>query len=235
MVAAGCASTQPPATRLVVHVDTLDPQKVQQFESARVRWVTRLRATHKSDRRGLYIKIGANTYYSVVAFARWRELEAIGDERTRTVSALPAESQEYDRLCDEALVFPHGSEIWREEPALSYLPTGRRLTDAVQVVIEDVRPTADYEAAWKPIAAALAQAKYPVERRTYFSSYGSGRTISFWLAPSAAVVKTAPTLQQALTGVVGETQARALLDAWRACVLSSQTLEVEPKPEMSLD
>jgi hypothetical protein len=235
VVAAGCASTQRPPTRLLVHVDTLDPQKVQQFETARVRWVTLLRTQHKSDRRGLYLKIGANTYYSVISFGRWRELETIGDQRAQTMASLPADGKEYDRLCDETLAFPHASEIWREEAALSYLPTARRLTDAVQVVIEDIRPTADYEAAWKPIAAALAQAKYPVERRTYFSSYGSGRMLSFWLAPSAVVARTAPTLQQALTGAVGEERARALLDAWRACVLSSQTLEVEPKPEMSSD
>ena len=132
-------------------------------------------------------------------------------------------------------MFPHASEIWREEPALSYLPTGRPLADALEVVIEDVKPTADYEAAWKPIAAALAQARYPVERRAYFSSYGSGRVLSFWLAPSAAVRKAAPTLAQALAGVVGEERARALLAAWHDCVLASQTLAVEPRPEMTSD
>ena len=235
MVAAGCASTQPSPTRLAVHVDTLDPQKIQQYETARVRWVTQLRTSHKSDRRGLYIKIGSNTYWSLVSFRGWRELDTIGAQRRKTTDQMGGAATEYGRLCDDSLVFPHTSEIWSEEVALSYVPTGRRLTDAVQVVIEDVKPTADYEAAWKPIAAALAQAKYPVERRTFFSSYGSGRMLSFWLAPSAAVVKTAPTLLQALSGVVGEAQARALLEAWRACVLSSQTLEVEPKPEMSSD
>jgi hypothetical protein len=218
-----------------VHLDTLDPQKVQQYETARVRWVTQLRVAHKSDQRGLYLKIGSNTYWSVVSFGAWGDLDAIGAKRRKTAHQMGAAATEYGRLCDDSLVFPHASEIWNEEPALSYLPTGRRLTDAVQVVIEDVKPTADYAAAWKPIAAALALARYPVERRTFFSSYGSGRTLSFWLAPSAAVVKTAPTLQQALTGVVGEAQAKALLEAWRACVLTSQTLEVEPKPEMSSD
>lgn len=200
-----------------------------------MRWVTLLRTTHRTDRRGLYLKIGGNTYYSVVSFARWRDLETIGDERAKTNAALAGDAKEYDRLSDESLVFPHTSEIWREEPALSYLPTGRRLTDAVQVVIEDVKPTADYEAAWKPIAAALAQAKFPVERRTFFAGYGSGRVLSFWLAPSAAVLKAAPTLQQALTAVVGEARAQELVAAWRACVLSSQTLDVEAKPEMSSD
>jgi hypothetical protein len=232
-VAAGCASTQPPPVRLLVHVDTIDPPRLQQFENARVRWVAELRDKHKSDRRGLYLKIGANTYYSMVTFGRWRELDEVGAARRKTTAQMGAAATEYDRLCDEALVFPHTSEIWSEEPALSYLPTGRRLTDAVELVIEEVKPTADYEAAWKPIAAALAQARYPVERRSYFSSYGTGRVLSFWLAPSAAVRKGAPTIEQALESVLGAERAQSLMVAWRACVSSSQTYEVEPKPEMT--
>ena len=90
-----------------------------------------------------------------------------------------------------------------------------------------------YEAAWKAIVAALAQARYPVERRTYFSTVGTGRMLSFWLAPSVAVMKAAPTLQQALTGVVGQEKADALLERWRESVQSAQTLDVEAKPEMS--
>ncbi len=219
--------------RLAVHVDTIDPPKLAQYEDARVRWVAALRERHKSDRRGLYLKIGSNTYYSLVTFGRWRELEEIGAQRRKTTAQMGAAAAEYDRLCDDTLVFPHTSEIWSEEPALSFAPTGRRLTDAVQLVIEDVKPTADYEAAWKPIAAALAQARYPVERRSYFSGYGSGRVLSFWLAPSAAVLAAAPTVAQALESVVGAERAAQLMAAWRACVLSSQTFEVEPKAEMT--
>jgi hypothetical protein len=219
---------------MLVHVDTLSPDKLQSFENARVRWVALLREKRRNDRRGLYVKIGTNTYYSIVSFARWRDLEAIGDERAATLKALPAAGKEYDDRSDEALVFPHTSEIWRELPELAYLPTGRRLTDAVQLVIEDVQPTADYEAAWKPIAAALAQAKYPVERRAYFASYGSGRMVSFWMAASPAVLRAAPTIEQALTSAVGEARAKELLAAWRACVLATQTFDVEPKPEMTV-
>jgi len=198
-----------------------------------VRWVAELRERHKTDRRGLYLKIGNNTYYSVVTFGRWRELDEVSRLRRKVNAQMGAATDEYTRLCDDSLVFPHTSEIWSEEAALSYLPTGRRLPDAVQVVIEDVKPTADYEAAWKPIAAALTQAKYPIERRSYFSGYGSGRVLSFWLAPSAAVSKAAPTIAQALESVVGVEQAQVLISAWRACVSSSQTFEVEPKPEMT--
>ncbi|HEX6837198.1 MAG TPA: hypothetical protein VF334_11530, partial [Polyangia bacterium] len=153
----------------------------------------------------------------------------------KVTKEMGAAADEYDRLCDETLVFPHTSEVWTEEPALSYLPTGKRLTDAVQVVIEEVKPTADYEAAWKPIAAALAQAQYPVERRAYFSAWGSGRVLSFWLAPSRAVREAAPTVPQVLERVVGAERAAALMAAWRACVISSQTFTVEPKPEMTSD
>jgi len=47
------------------------------------------------------------------------------------------------------------------------------------------------------------------------------------------VLRAAPTVAQALESVVGAERAGALMSAWRACVLSSQTLAVEPKPEMT--
>jgi hypothetical protein len=232
-LAAGCATAPPPLTRLYVHVDTLHPDKVEQFETARVSFVRLLRERRISDRRGLYLKIGSNTYYSMVPFGAFRDLDQLRVERTKAVAPLGRALEEYDRSCDESLVFPHTTELWTEEPALSYVPSGRKLEDAQQLVIEDVKPTADYDAAWKPIAAALAQAKYPVERRTYFSAYGSGRTLSFWLAASRAVLKAAPTIEQALVATVGEARAVELLRAWRECLLHQQTLDVEARPDMT--
>jgi hypothetical protein len=229
---AGCA-TAPSAAWLSVHVDTLDPDKIAQFEQARVRFVQLLRQRGTSDHRGLYLKIGDRTYWSVVSFGAFADLDKLRADRTRATQPLGAALTEYDRLCDETLVFPHASEIWTEEPALSYLPKGRRLSDALEVVIEDVKPTADYEAAWKPIAAALKQAQYPIERRTYFSAYGSGRVLSFWMAPSRAVLKAAPTIEQALVATVGEARAVELMRAWRDCVVQQQRLDVESKPEMT--
>jgi hypothetical protein len=200
-----------------------------------VRYVKKLRERGLTDRRGLYIKVGTNTYYSMVTFARWCDLEARHKVAVATAKKMGADETEYDKACDDSLVFPHASEIWSEEKDLSFVPTGMRLSDAVQLVIEDVKPTADYEAAWKPIAAALAQAKYPLERRTYFSQYGPGRVLSFWMAPSAAVAKAAPTVQQALTSAVGEARAAELVAGWRACVLATQTFAVEPRLDMSRD
>jgi hypothetical protein len=237
-LAAGCVMTQPSPARLSVHVDRLAPDKVQAFEAARLRFVGVLRQKGKSDRRGLFLKVGDSTYYSVITFGAWRDLDRLRHDRARAEKAVgKEEAAAYHRDSDAALVFPHASEIWVAQPEVSYVPTGRRLPDAVQLVIEDVKPTAEeaYEAAWKQIARALTEAKYPVERRTYFSAYGTGRMLSFWLAPSPAVVKTAPTLQQALTSVLGADKAHALLEAWRAAVQGSQTLDVEAELEMSSD
>jgi hypothetical protein len=235
-LAAGCATAPSLPVRLIVHVDTIAIDKVQQFEQARVRWVAELRKRRLSDRRGLYLKVGDHVFYSVVAFGRWRELDALAGERARQTSQMPKTlSDEYDRLCDETLMFPHGGEIWVERASLGYVPTQRRLSEAVQLVIEDVKPTEDYEAAWKPIAAALAKVKYPIERRTYFSAYGSGRLLSFWLAPSRAMVQAAPTLEQALVTAEGETRAAELLRDWRATVGRTQTLDVEVNPDMTSD
>ena len=53
------------------------------------------------------------------------------------------------------------------------------------------------------------------------------------LAPSVAVMKAAPTLQQTLSCVLGQDKADALLERWRKSVQSAQTFDVEAKPELS--
>jgi hypothetical protein len=236
-LAAGCASTTPPPpTRFIVHVDRLAPEKVPGFEAARLRFASLLRDRGVSDKTGLYLKVGDSTYYSLVSFGAWRDLDVMrAAQRQAQKKVGQAALEAYWRDSDVALVFPHAGEIWSEQRSLSYVPTGRRLPDAVQVVIEDVAPAAEegYEAAWKEIIVALTQARYPVERRSYFSTVGTGRMLTFWLAPSVAVMKAAPTLQQALTGVLGPEKADALLERWRKSVQSAQTFDVEAKPEMS--
>lgn len=221
------ASTkQPPPERLLVHIDTLAPDKLLEFADARRRWVAELRRRGLSDRRGDYLQIGERTFYSVERLGPWRDLDRLSAQRQRVMRKMGALGTEYDRKSDEALVFPHTSEVWVEQPELGYLPSGRPLTDALQLVIEDVEPNADYEAAWRPIVAALRAARYPIERRTYFAAYGSGRVCSFWLAPSRAVLATAPPIEQLLAAQLGTTRAAELMRAWRAVVLRVQTLDV---------
>lgn len=235
LAAGGCA-TAPPPVRLAVHVDRLAAGEVQRFEAARLRFAAELARRGVSDHTGLYLKIGDSTYYSVVTFGRWRDLDRLAAARRRALGRVdPAALRAYRQDSDASLVFPHASEIWTEQPELSYAPTGRRLGDAVELVLEDVKPTAEeeYAAVWRQIARALGQAHYPVEKRTYFSSPGSGRTLSFWLAPSAAAVQAAPTLQQALAGVLGVAGATALLQRWHDCVLRAQSFAVAAQPAMS--
>jgi hypothetical protein len=227
---------RPPSTtpsRLLVHVDTIIPDKLQQFADARRHWVAALRQRGLSDRRGDYLQIGEHTFYSVEPFGRWRELEALADARGRVNDAMGPATREYDRLCDDTLAFPHASEIWSEEPTLGYAPSHRPLSDAQQVVVEDVDPRADYEAAWKPIAQALTEARYPIERRTFFANYGSGRYWSFWLAPSRALIATAPPIEQVLATQLGAARAAELMRAWRAAIVRVQTLDVAVDPAMS--
>jgi hypothetical protein len=231
--AVGCASTQQPPARFVVHVDTIIPDKLQQFADARRRWVAELRRRGLSDRRGDYLQIGEHTFYSIERFGRWRELEKLGRDRERVNAAMGAATADYDRLCDDALAFPHANEVWSEQPALSYLPSGRPLADALQVVIEDVDPRADYEAAWRPIAVALAAAHYPIERRTFFAGYGSGRYLSFWLAKGRALLATAPPIEQVLATALGTARAEELMRNWRLAIVRAQTLEVAVDPALA--
>jgi len=67
LLAAGCATAPP--VRLAVHVDTLAPDKLAGYEAARVRYAAGLKARGLDDRRGLFLKVGEHTYYSVAPFA----------------------------------------------------------------------------------------------------------------------------------------------------------------------
>lgn len=236
LAAGGCVTAPPPPVRLYVHVDRLAADKVQSYEAARLRFASLLRQHGVSDHTGLYLKVGDTTYYAVASFGRWGDLDRLRAQQGRALGHVDhAAVERYWHDSDEALVFPHAGEIWVEQPSVSYVPTGRRLGDAVEVVFEDVAPTAEaaYEAAWRQIAAALARAHYPVERRTYFSSPGTGRMVSFWLAPSAAVARAAPTVAEAVAGVLGVERAAELMRRWRACVVGAESFAVEAQPEMS--
>jgi hypothetical protein len=220
------SAAAPAVVRYSVHVDTLDRAKVAQFEEARVRFVKDLATRNISDHRGLYLRVGESTYWSVMRFDTWTELDALSNRRRQAQQAMKGIVEEYDRLSDESLVFPHKNEIWTERLDLSYLPTGRELHQAVRVDIEDVRPMADYEAAWKPIAEALAEARYPLERRTFFSGYGTGRMLSFWLEAAGESTDIMP-LDRALTLALGDAKAAELLAGLRACVIATETHEVK--------
>jgi hypothetical protein len=240
---AGCATAQRPAgpPRLTVHVDNVDPAKLQDFIDARLKWVSHLKERGASDLRGHYFLVGNHTFYSLVPFADFRELAARGalvERRMRHVDQRAGD--EYDRVCDGALIFPHKSEIWAPVPALDYAPPAPltlTLTTAgyAELVLEDVKPTAQesYERAWGEMRQALAKVAYPLTRVTYFSRYGTGRMLSFWLAPSEGALRAAPTLPQALAAALGPLRAGELIQKWRDAVVQTETESVMPQPAMA--
>lgn len=238
--AAGCATTKdtgPP--RMSVHVDTLDPALVKTFVDGRIKFVAHLRAHGDSDLRGTYLQIDDHTFFSLYPFHTWPDLSKHAAENLkRTTHVGKKEADEYDRDSDRSLVFPHKSEIWIEEPDLDYgkpTPTALLEANVASLQIEDVRTTMDqqYWGSWEPIAKALAQVKYPLQRVVYHSFYGSGRILSFWLAPSDAVLKAAPPIAQALALAVGEVRAAELLKAWRDCVIATESHDVIVRHDMA--
>ncbi len=230
--AVSLAVQAPSVVRYAVHVDTLDPAKVAQFEDARVAFVKELGRRGTSDDRGLYLRIGKDTYWSVVRFSSWADLDTLGVRRKKAQKELTGVVEEYDRLSDESLVFPHKNEIWTERLDFSYLPTGRDLREAVRVEIADLKPTADYAAAWAPIVTALEKMRYPIERRAFVSSFGSGRLVTFMLARGSELAETPP-LDRALATALGEAEAQKLLADLAACVVATETHEVLARPDMA--
>jgi hypothetical protein len=236
----GCATVKAPApARLSVHIDTIDPASMQRFVDARLRWVAYLRGRGASDLRGTYLQIGEHTFYSVFTFHKLTDLVRHGRDQLRRLEHVDAKmGQEYDRDSDESLVFPHTSELWTERSELAFgVPSPTALIDAnaAELVMESVKPTMQnqYWDIWPQIKTALEQVKYPLTRVTYLASIGSGKLMTFWLAPSEAVLKAAPPLAQALAVSIGEERAAQLLEKWRACVVATETHRVTVRHDMA--
>lgn len=218
---------------MVVHVDNINAAKVAQFEAARARFVEQLGKRGLDDHRGHYFKVGATTFFSLAPMEDFAGLHALISQRRAAVAKMAGTVEEYDRLSDEGLVFPHANEIWSARPDLAYLPTGLSLDHAVDLVVEQLHPMCDAGALWKPVAQALTQAHYPLERRTYFSAYGTGKMLSFWLAPDVHAPPDG-TLEDAVAQAAGTEQAAALLRGVASCVIHSQRMPVRFMRQMTV-
>ena len=237
-----CASKVGPPRYRVVHIDTLAPEKATQFEAARRAFVVELRRTGASDLRGRFFQVVGVGFLTLRTLARFGELDERGPAVARAMQGVPAEARErYDRLSDEALVFPHASEVWVVDEDLGYAPAGAALTEtsagAARLVIEETRPdTASeerYGAVWEEIKRALGKTRYPLARIAYRSVYGGGRLVTMWLAGSPGELAAAPTVEAALTGELGAARCAELLAAWDACVLRREMHELVPRPDLS--
>jgi hypothetical protein len=182
-----------------VHLDTLAPARHEQFINARLEWLAALEAAGRPrDGRGLFLELSDHRVWSL------RPLRSMADlDRRREPEdgeRLKAARQQYDARSDDALVPPHGNEIWVREPDLDFPGADPSLDEATAaaslVVVEQLLPSPphgdEYEAAWAQAKAALQAKHYPLRRISYWSRYGSGKLITFWLARSEEELRATP-------------------------------------------
>jgi hypothetical protein len=199
----GCAAAGPASfrdTRLrAVHLDTLAPARHDEFIAARQQWLAALKAEGRPpDGRGLFLELSDHRVWSL------RPLRSMADldhpREPGDPERLKAARKTYDERSDAALLPPHGNEVWVREPELDYPGADPSLDEltagASLVVVEQLLPSPphgdDYEAAWAQMKAALQAKRYPLRRISYWSRYGSGKLITFWLARSEEELKAAP-------------------------------------------
>jgi hypothetical protein len=215
-----------------VHIDTLSPDRVAQFESGRRAWVAELRKVGASDGRGVFLRVGDHRYLNMRPFSAYASFDTRVDGINAALARVPKEAGEaYDRDSDQALVFPHTSEIWRVDDDLTYVPAQGALTEYTaavgRIVLDDVRPdpvSGDrYWNARGEIDKALAAAGYPLTLRTFRCSFGAGHLVTLVLAPSQAVLDAAPTQEAAVARVLGAAKAAELFAAVDASIVKRET------------
>jgi hypothetical protein len=204
-----------------VHIDTIAPDKVAQFEAARREWLAELRRANATDGRGVFLQVGANRFFTLRAFARFGDFDTRGEAIAQSLARVPkAAAARYDEGSDTALVFPHTSEVWRFDAELSYAPASpltERTADCGRVVLEDVRPDPAsekrYADATTELHRALAEARYPLTRATFYTMFGAGHVVTLWLAHSRDELDATPTVEAAVARVRGEARAAELVAA----------------------
>jgi hypothetical protein len=233
-LATACASArvpQPPvldwaAPRVQVHIDNIAADKVPVFEDARRRWLGHLHEAGRylpdgrplffSNRRG-----SVQTYLTFYPFATWTELDLRAAATGRTEATVGKAAVDDYNSGDAALVPPHHSEIWLREPDMDYVPAGAaRLgpAGASQIWLEAREmpagaAAADADKLWDEVKARLAEVRYPLTCRAYWSLFGRGQLVLLWLAPDDAALRDAPGLETALSAPGGSADLAKRLEA----------------------
>jgi hypothetical protein len=238
---AATASSDAPRYR-TVHIDTVAPEKLAQFADARRAWLDEVRRAGAKDPRGVFLQVGADRFYTLRPFARFAELDTRREEATAALARVPKAAEgTYDRLSDESLVFPHASEIWRVDGDFGYAPPAgpRDETTAAcgRLVLEDTRPDPAseeaYAHAWDEVKRALTEARYPLTRVTFHSTYGTGRLVTFWLARSKDELEAAPSVVAAVAAVRGRPKAEELMRAMDRAVVHREVHDVTRRGDLS--
>jgi hypothetical protein len=241
VTSAPAAASTAPRYR-TVHIDTLSPERAAQFVDARHAWLAAVTKAGGVDRRGSYLQVDGDRFFSMRPLARFAELDARGAEYERDLAPVPKSAGEaYDTASDTALVFPHASEIWRVDDDLAYVPPAGPLDETTaccgRLIVEEARPDPAsqerYEKAWAETKAGLAAAKYPLARVTYRSAFGAGRLVTFWFARSNEELAAAPTVEAAIARALGSEKADALKRATEASVVRREEHAVTRRADLS--
>jgi hypothetical protein len=239
--AAAVDPTGGPARYVAVHVDHLQGGALRSFSEARRAWLDVLARHATTDGRGLFLQTGDSGFLSLRPFTSLADLDRQASLGKGALAAVdPLDLQKYDARSDALLAPPHRSEIWRYDEALSYGaadPTVA-LTAAAwgKMTVEEIDPTPAgeaYDAAWKEIRAALEAESYPLVRVSYWSQYGSGDLVSFWLAKSQRQFLETPSIEAAVTLALGGDAAEALFARQKKTVLASDSIDVIPRLDLS--
>ena len=224
-----------------VHVDHLQDGTLGRFTEARRRWLSVLSRASTTDGRGLFLQTGDTGFLSM------RPLHALGDldrqpEKARAALAGvdPKDLAAYDAASDALLAPPHRTEIWQYDPSLSY---GARdpvasLAGAAwgKMTVEEIDPSpagADYAKAWAEIRDALTSQSYPLVRVAYWSRYGTGNLVTFWLARSQAEFLETRSVEATVAAALGDEQAATLVARQRRTMRASDSIDVIPRLDLS--
>ncbi len=230
-----------------VHIDNVDVQKIQLFEGARKGWLANLQRgdTLLGDGRPLFwcahAKI-ARTYFTFYPFRTWTELDTRG-KMIKQTQALVGDSavKTYD-AGDEALVPPHGSQIWRRSVESDIVWSGSdSLTDVTAAVGRmeihqiDWYHWDEFEKLWKELQETLTAARYPLACRVYTNVYTGtqGECMLLWLARDSVQYHGAASLQTALAEQLGEDKAAGLLAKLGEYFPLKQSYEMERRTDLS--
>ena len=230
-----------PAKYVAVHVDHLQAGKLQSFADARRVWLDVLSRHATTDGRGLFLQTGDSGFLSL------RPLATIGDldrqaslSRAALASVDPLDLRKYDGASDALLAPPHRNEIWRYDEDLSFGTADpiEAFTAAAwgKMTVEEIDPTPAgeaYDKAWKEIREALVAQSYPLVRVSYWSRYGSGDLVSFWLAKSQRQFLETASVEATVATALGAEAADALFVRLKKTVLASDSIDVIPRLDLS--
>jgi hypothetical protein len=235
------------APRRWVHVDNVDPNRIQIFERARHQWLSALRRDSLllGDGRPLFWCARAGTvqtYFTFYPFAKWAEMDARRAMIDATEEIVgPAAMEAYDGG-DSALVPPHYSQMWRRDNTWDVKWSGNTaLTEATALAgrLEFRQIDEDYwvefDSTWKEIQTALVAAHYPLACVCYANMFGkrAGETVLFWLASDSLAYRRAPSVNDALEFQVGKERSAQLLARLTKYFSVVETYEVERRTDLS--